>query len=258
MELDQCWKQWLEDNLKRGCAKKDVLHSMVLAGIEERAARDVLSVGVDECDLYPYSKFPTRKLLSPDVTAFGKSDTRVYMLDGFLSEETCKLLISLSQKKLKPSSTTTRAANFRSSQTHHFDGSHPAYRSVDEHIATFMNLPLALAETTQVQRYLVGDRFREHTDWFEPSADEWKVYAGKKGQRTWTVTVYLNDVEEGGETYFPRLKLRMKPRAGRAVIWNNLLLNGTGNHDTLHEGCPVLKGQKLIITKWFRDRTQQE
>ena len=27
----------------------------------------------------------------------------------------------------------------------------------------------------------------------------------------------------------------------------------TGNHDTLHEWCPVLRGRKFIITKWFRE-----
>lgn len=257
MELDQGWKQWLDENLKRGCEKKDLLHHMVIAGIKEATARDVLRIGIDEFKLYPYSKIPTDQLLAPNVTVLGSKDTRVYMLDGFLSKETCDTLMRLSQTKLKPSTTTTQVKNFRTSQTHHFDGSHPVYQEVDDKICTFMNLSETLAETTQVQRYLVGNQFKEHTDWFEPSADEWKC-AGKRGQRTWTVTVYLNDVDEGGETHFSRLNLRMKPKTGRAVIWNNLLPSGAGNHDTLHEGCPVIRGRKFIITKWFRDKTQEE
>ena len=28
------------------------------------------------------------------------------------------------------------------------------------------------------------------------------------GQRTWTTMIYLNDVEEGGETYFKYLNLK--------------------------------------------------
>ena len=31
------------------------------------------------------------------------------------------------------------------------------------------------------------------------------------GQRTWTTMMYLNDVSEGGETYFKHLKLKVKP-----------------------------------------------
>lgn len=32
------------------------------------------------------------------------------------------------------------------------------------------------------------------------------------------VILYLNDVKEGGETYFPRQKVRIKPRVGRVAI----------------------------------------
>ncbi len=139
--------------------------------------------------------------------------------------------------------------------THDFDSSHPIYAEVDNILSKFINIPLNYGESTQVQRYLVGNKFDEHTDWFNPHHEEW-AYTRNKGQRTWTITVYLNDVEEGGETEFPKLGVKIQPRLGRLVAWNNLLPSGQGNEDTLHKGCQVKKGKKFIITKWFRDKHQ--
>ena len=63
---------------------------------------------------------------------------------------------------------------------------------------------------------------------------------------------YLNGVEEGGETFFKHLKLKIKPQRGMAVIWNNLYKNGIPNYKTLHEACPPISGNKYVVTKWFR------
>eukprot|EP01129_Flabellula_baltica_P011925 TRINITY_DN5308_c0_g1_i2.p1 TRINITY_DN5308_c0_g1~~TRINITY_DN5308_c0_g1_i2.p1 ORF type:complete len:270 (+),score=56.72 TRINITY_DN5308_c0_g1_i2:668-1477(+) len=72
------------------------------------------------------------------------------------------------------------------------------------------------------------------------------------GQRTWTFMIYLNDVEEGGETEFTEIGEVFTPQKGRAVIWNSLLPDGTPNYHSMHKGSPVIKGEKAIITKWFR------
>ena len=43
-----------------------------------------------------------------------------------------------------------------------------------------------------------GEYFREHTDWFTPVTEEYRHHTAPGGQRTWTVMIYLNFVEEGG------------------------------------------------------------
>jgi len=72
------------------------------------------------------------------------------------------------------------------------------------------------------------------------------------GQRTWTSMIYLNDVEEGGETYFKHLKLNVKPKQGMLIAWNNLYKNGMPNFKTMHEALPPISGKKYVITKWWR------
>ena len=64
--------------------------------------------------------------------------------------------------------------------------------------------------------------------------------------------VYLNDVLEGGATRFTRIDHAVKPKASMALLWNNLKPDGTPNELTMHCGEPVVRGHKIIITKWFR------
>ena len=98
-------------------------------------------------------------------------------------------------------------------------------------------------EGIQVQRYEKGQTYNPHFDTFED----------KDGveQRSWTVMIYLSNVEEGGGTYFPDIDLRTFPEKGTAVVWNNLKPNGCRQVKTLHMGESVERGVKYIVTYWF-------
>ncbi|HUQ75462.1 MAG TPA: 2OG-Fe(II) oxygenase, partial [Burkholderiales bacterium] len=114
-----------------------------------------------------------------------------------------------------------------------------------------MGIDPSLAEPSQGQYYETTQEFKPHTDYFEHYELE-KHSTPTQGQRTWTFMIYLNDVEQGGETAFVNVGLAIPPKTGMAVIWNNLKADGTPNYDTLHHGTPVKAGYKAIITKWFR------
>jgi hypothetical protein len=62
--------------------------------------------------------------------------------------------------------------------------------------------------------------------------------------RAFVFSIYLNDVEEGGETEFLHFSKRVKPKAGRIVIW-------PAGHPYLHRGNPPLKGEKYLLTSWM-------
>jgi hypothetical protein len=56
--------------------------------------------------------------------------------------------------------------------------------------------------------------------------------------------LYLNDIEEGGETEFLYLNQRIKPKKGRLVIFPS-------GYVFTHRGNPPLSGEKYIMTGWL-------
>ena len=63
--------------------------------------------------------------------------------------------------------------------------------------------------------------------------------------------IFLNDVEEGGETEFLHQKIRIKPKKGRCVIW-------PASFPYVHRGNPPLSGEKYILTSWLNIRANPD
>ena len=184
--------------------------------------------------------------------------TQIFIHKNFLSSATCKQLIEVINERSRPSTVADPGdqavtSDYRTSKTtdlHYFYS--PFLNALDWKICQFMDLEPFTGETLQGQSYLPGEYYKEHHDFFHPKTKEFSIYTEWMGQRTWTVMCYLNNVEEGGETYFKHLKLKVKPEKGTAVIWNNLYRNGMPNYKTLHEALPPVSNNKYVITKWFR------
>jgi len=63
--------------------------------------------------------------------------------------------------------------------------------------------------------------------------------------RTLLVILYLNDVEEGGETEFLYQSLRVKPKQGTMIICPSGFTH-------THRGNPPLSGEKYIMNTWLQ------
>ena len=75
----------------------------------------------------------------------------------------------------------------------------------------------------------------------------WHIEHGKGYEnepRAFVFSIYLNDVEEGGETEFLHFSKRTKPKTGRIVIW-------PAGFPYLHRGNPPLSCEKYILTSWM-------
>jgi len=62
--------------------------------------------------------------------------------------------------------------------------------------------------------------------------------------RAFVFSIYLNDVEKGGETEFLHFSKRVQPKTGRVVIW-------PAGFPYVHRGNPPLSGEKYILTSWM-------
>jgi len=173
-----------------------------------------------------------------------------------LSAQECARVIAMVDAVAEPSSTyeTEHDTSIRSSYSGDVDRYDPFVRMIERRIDDLLGMPSNYGETMQGQRYTVGQQFKAHYDWFATHTAYWQGERAKGGQRSWTAMIYLNDVEEGGQTVFERAGLNVTPKQGMLLAWNNANPDGTPNHHTLHAALPVVRGTKYVITKWYRTR----
>ncbi len=179
---------------------------------------------------------------------------------GLLNADECRLLIAMATPLLHASRTVDPvtglgvAMELRTSHDAQFDVVQEdlALRLVQARMAAAAGLPLDQAEHLIVLRYEPGQEYRPHRDYLPPGAIARDRPSA--GDRARTICVYLNDVEAGGTTTFPHADLRIEPRAGDAIIFDNLLPDGSPDANTLHAGLPVERGVKWLATLWFRQR----
>lgn len=185
-------------------------------------------------------------------------NVEIFTIDNFVKEEECDYLSAIIQKHSVRSTVAgygneqSVTSDARTSSTSTLSPEDPIVKIIDQRMADELQIPLINGESFQGQIYTAGQEFKDHTDYF--TGDSYINHCLHSGQRTWTFMLYLNDVDSGGETEFPNLKKKIKPKKGMAVVWKNS--DGTDKEyvDTLHAGRPVKKGKKIIVTKWFREK----
>jgi prolyl 4-hydroxylase len=104
-------------------------------------------------------------------------------------------------------------------------------------------VPFGYAEPCSILRYETGQFYRRHVDNFLLSS---RVQELEQGIPTRDISIvgYLNDDFEGGETYFDRQELKVKPEAGSAIVFPSHFTHP-------HQALPVSQGRKYAFTTWL-------
>lgn len=185
-------------------------------------------------------------------------DPEVLRVDDFVSENEIKELLSLAQPLLQPSRLQGGESpeGRRTSSSAFLSGAnawHPTVLRVLQRAAVLAGIPWTHAEGIQIARYLNGEFFAEHNDWFPANSSD---IDQRSGQRVVSVLVYLSDNFSGGHTVFPRLDYSVTPKRGRALFWRNTIAMCGGQPDPrmLHLGESVTKGVKWVANVWFTAR----
>ena len=191
----------------------------------------------------------------PAVYRMPVDDLEIYGVGEFLSAHECERLCRMIDKVARPSSTyNNNEDGGRTSYSGDVDPTDPFIMMIQRRLDDLLGIDPRCGETMQGQRYAVGQEFRAHFDFFNTNTSYWPDEIRRGGQRGWTAMAYLNAVEEGGSTDFPRLGLSVPPQPGALIIWNNMKRDGTPNPASVHAGTPVRAGTKYVITKWYRSR----
>jgi prolyl 4-hydroxylase len=132
----------------------------------------------------------------------------------------------------------------------------PIVQGLVKRVSDLVGIPVKHAESLQVVHYRETQEYKPHFDAYDMGTEKGRQRTEKGGQRVLTALMYLNDVEDGGSTIFPKLGLEVEAKPGRMVIFHNLadhsLVDFTRHPRSLHVGLPVSSGQKWAANLWFR------
>ncbi len=185
---------------------------------------------------------------------------RIFIYRNFLSPEECHHLINLARPFLR----AAMVLNRRTGEKVH-DQARTSRNArlinpirdvlvdqVESRLARCSLLPRENGEPITILRYGPGDEYKPHSDYYDPRHPGSSTGLALGGQRIATFLAYLNAVQAGGATAFPRIGLSVAPQPGAGLLFFNCKPDGTPDEQTLHAGEPVETGQKWLLSRWIR------
>lgn len=275
---------WLVQNLNQGMAPAELVRIMIEERMDPRVARAIVDafvharvhgkpLPVDAVELEDAPpEFDYEAPFAPNLPRFRvgervipvllrQEQPRISVLGNVLDASECEKLIELARPRLRPSTVVNPAsgkdevmANRTSFGMFFRLGESPFIAELDARISALMNLPLENGEGFQVLRYPEGAQTTPHFDFLQLTNDANHASIARSGQRVSTLIAYLNDIEAGGETTFPKIGLSVTPQRGNAVYFEYCNSKHQVDHLSLHAGAPVISGEKWVLTKWMRQK----
>ncbi len=191
-------------------------------------------------------------------------DPVVWVIDDFVTPEECAHIIELGEGRIERARVSRLGSNTISARRTGSVGwvkhdETPVVAGVVGRVGELVGIPINHAESLQIVHYGVEQEYQAHYDAWDIMSDKGREKTRVGGNRAVTALIYLNDVEGGGGTGFPKLDLEVDPKPGRICIFHDLIAGRSNRHrDALHGGLPVTAGEKWACNLWFRERPYQK
>lgn len=191
-------------------------------------------------------------------------DNSIYIANTMFPDELCDLIISIFERKEK----AFRESGLNDNEGHFHKNTGKNQRLDEQCFVDEMDMLHDVGDTgliSDINMYL-NDAIREYSSNFEILSDmslrstRQKLQKTKTGggyhvwhceksvldssERVLVWSIYLNDVEEGGETEFLYQSKRIKAEKGKILIF-------PASFTHTHRGNPPLSGDKYILTGWW-------
>lgn len=172
------------------------------------------------------------------------------IIDDLIPVHTCRQLVKWFeeaapfQRSMVGDPATVREDDIRTSDSTtfpfiHFDipeyameANKAVWKAIDAY-SKATGAPIAQFEDPSVQRYEPGQKY------------DWHMDGSAMNGRSVSAVLYLNEVEEGGETEFGYFNLKVTPKPGRLVIF-------PAGFAWMHRALPPVKGVKYAIAYFVR------
>ena len=192
-------------------------------------------------------------------------DKTIKIYDGWMSEKDCKMFVQI-YKNLQKGGYTGKRRNFDTT----IKESIAEDEQVALHEAIYEHGDHEIPEGTTISNTFIRSYFAgPHLDYLKDFSilkshdfhtikylkiqktlpgqgyHSWHCEDGSKkwDKRLFAFTLYLNDVQEGGETEFLYLSKRIEAKRGRLAIF-------PASFEYTHRGNPPISNEKYILTGW--------
>ena len=213
-----------------------------------------LKISLEEADLSFVNLNDVKEIaFEHNAVSFGYN-----LIKNSLADIWCDYLIEIFTPWVKqsmvidPDSGKTKVLPIRTSSNTTFNQLYPSFllAEVEEYICRQFNLCREQLEPVNVLQYKLNQEYKPHTDAVPQSDPGIKHF----GQRTDTIILYLNNCAQGGETRFTKMDHQVACTRANAVHFKNCDSQGRGLIESQHASLPVIKGEKMICTFWFRQK----
>ena len=113
-----------------------------------------------------------------------------------------------------------------------------ALNEAGKHYTKSLNLKVVPPSPLSISKYIVGGSMGPHVDDYGLD-DVVPIMSG---------VIYLNDDMEGGELFFPKQNIKIKPKAGSIVIFPSV-------EPFYHESLPVISGVKYMSPVFWTQKS---
>lgn len=278
---------WLRDSVASGAPADEMVESLVKMGRPPDIASLMVALAhkglfLGKGDVVDPRMVARSRLGTPDaphaqehwldlgdrrvrkVMSMGRGNLEVEVYDDFISVPEMDHLKALVAQRLARSAVvgpefSNVTHQSRTSSGAFIDvGSTRIVQAIEARIERLTKIPVNHGEALQVLHYGNTEEYQPHYDFFEPDDEVSKATLAGPGNRVGTLLLYLNEVDRGGATYFPKLDLAVHPRPGQALWFRYLDQSGQVDYRSEHAGLPIIAGEKWVATKWLRERPIQQ
>ena len=199
-----------------------------------------------------------------DIGTMLSDDPIVWVIDDFVTGDEREHIMQIAEKRMgvakvsklgknAPSEKRTgRVAWVKHDQT-------PIVRGLVKRVSDLVGVPVNHAESLQVVHYAETQEYQPHYDAWDIFTEKGREKTKPGGNRAVTALMYLNEVEGGGGTGFPKLDVEVEAIPGRLCIFHDLYPDLSERHvGSLHGGLPVTAGEKWACNLWFRELPYQK
>ena len=240
--------------------------------IDRSIKYEVLNVNYPSARVHDYHKDSnifkqTEGLADFQVHSCNSNNFYFEFIPNFISEKKCdEILNYCKDKNFEKAQIGSVSGNvfennnqIRTSENFRVILNDPLFIDIREKVSNKLNIPVENQEPPVLLHYNENGFYKQHYDdhFFNDVND--KILKKLEGCRLYTTYIYLNDVNEGGETSFNNIGVKVKPKKGAAIFWRNINDSSDIVHPcALHEAIPVKKGEKWGLTIWSRSKKCME